>query len=123
MTPVSRRGRAAIGLALTVGLIGAGCHRLAIRRVDSGLDPRRLGEVGPSLRGGEGVVTATAGVPLPPLPLRPIDDREALDPSAPTPLLDHALARARATDQAIADELDAPPAPPPPAPSPAPDPP
>src|SRR5262249_42054029 len=88
--------------ALLLGLIPAGCHRLPFHRVDPTIDPRDLGAKSGDTRTGLLAETdrRNRAVPLPPLPLRPVSDHEALSgPGAiaaePTPLLDAALARAQ----------------------------
>jgi hypothetical protein len=98
-----QRGAAQL-LAAVLGLVPAGCHRLPFHRVDPSIDPRELGrlhraaaeEPPPALLADSG-----PGVPLPPLPLRPVTDGEILGEPAETPLLDAALVRAQAQQDAL----------------------
>jgi hypothetical protein len=89
--------------------MSAGCLGLPVRRVDRGIDPRQATaerpEYAPPLSvEPEPGPLADQGVPLPPLPLQPVSDREALGPPSATPLLDLALQRAEAVKAAVASE-------------------
>jgi hypothetical protein len=100
-----------------------GCRPwLAVHRVDPALDPRILSRpqgvqaVQVVAQPVPAVVQAAPpyhgqAVPLPPLPLVPVSDGEALGPSHATPMLDAALARAQAVQTAVVEGPAAPTAP------------
>lgn len=103
---MTRWRRAEPGLALILLTLGGGCHRLPFHRVDPALDPRALGRHGaaaPATLLADAAERPRDSVPLPPLPLRPVSDREAFGEPAPTPLLDAALARAQAMQDAAVE--------------------
>jgi hypothetical protein len=95
-------------LILGIGTLVLGCRPwLPVHRVDHAIDPRTLGR---EVRSFTGPITGTEpasygadAVPLPPLPLQPVSEQEALGPSQ-TPLLDAALARAQALQDATITE-------------------
>lgn len=96
------RGRQfAMLLLALVGLFLAGCHRLPFHRVDRSLDPRQLGHARAGNSSYPEVAEARPEVPLPPLPLQPVSDHEALGQAQETPLLDAALVRAQAEQDAV----------------------
>ena len=106
------------GLALAALSIASGCRWLPARRPSADLDPRTASRpVGPEAGTSDEAapipfpIAESNSVPLPTLPLRPISDDEALGRSAPTPILDAALARAGGIETEIAEEIAAPPEP------------
>lgn len=123
--PRRRAGRRAVqglalGLLVPLGL--GGCRWLPARRPPTSLDPREVSRAGPRADGpplpAVARTTAQEGVPLPPLPLQPVSDAEALalaPPPRPTPGLDAALEEARAMEAAVLTSFEEP-APSPPAP-------
>jgi hypothetical protein len=87
--------------AATLALGFAGCHWLPVGRVDPSLDPRRVGKApAPAPNTTTPPPAALAAGPLPEGGLQPISDAEAMAATAPTPLLDAAMARAQAMQDA-----------------------
>ena len=84
--------------ALAILPLAGGCRLLPFQGVRRDLDPRRLDR--PDAPGTR--VAASDEVPLPPLPLQPMSDRELL---AHTPLLDEGVRKADEARSAIAAEL------------------
>lgn len=109
-----------IGLAL-LAATAAGCDWIPVRRrVDPSLYPVRSRKIdAPDLaRTGPPRAVAPDEAPLPPLPvLTPFTEAEIASVTAPTPLLDEALARATLVEEATREAIeDEPPPPEPPRP-------
>jgi hypothetical protein len=97
--------------ASAIGLISGGCHWLPPNRMNPALDPRSLGTTtvttGSSAERPDALASRES-VPRPALPLRPISDEEALGTTRPTPILDAALVRAQAIEEAAFSPEEAP---------------
>jgi hypothetical protein len=107
-----RGRRIARGLALAVGITAPGCQWLPFQRIRPALFPRPSepavsGQVEPKAPSNESARSddPESVHPLPPLPLRPVTDREALAETRPTPLLDAASARSTEVRRAVLDDL------------------
>ncbi len=106
----SRERWTARGFALVLLALLGGCRWIPARHPSPALDPRQVSrDRARADQDAPNVPTAsnpTDGVPLPPLPLRPISSDEALASAPPTPQLDAALARAQHLQEILLSDLD-----------------